>query len=416
MGNRTPGPGEGGGSSSSHLLLRTERFFAARPRWVVFAAGAVLLALVAAADVLTGPDLVFAIFYLLPVALVTWNAGRGAGVVGAASTVLIWTGVQTAAGELPGPPVAAWDALVRAAMFLVVVSLLSTVRGMLERERRAASTERRAAEGLRELNALKDTLLRAVSHDLKGPIAAVLGSAQTLRRRRALRLTAEEEASLLEAIEVSARKLDRLVDDLLDLDRLERGLLEPERAPTDLGRLAEAVVAEAAELGPRPVEVVSDGTVVLLDRRLVERIVENLVRNAARHTPPGAPVRLLVHRSEDPEGVLLTVEDEGPGVPDHLKPVVFEPFRRGGGSSAGAGIGLSLVARFAELHGGGAWVEDRPGDGARFHVLLPGRIVAGDVSAGGAPEGEGLERPRAAAGWEMSNTRTSQLDRGAPPW
>jgi signal transduction histidine kinase len=391
-----PDAAEGSGPRSLHVLLRTERFFAARPGWVVFAAAGVLAAAVAVVDAITGPDLVFAIFYLVPVGLVAWNAGRVAGVVGAAAVASVWTGTQVAAGELPGPPIAAWNALVRAATFAVVASLLATIREMLDRERRRASLERRAAEGLRELNALKDTLLRAVSHDLKGPIAAILGSAQTLRRRD-LGLTPEQEDSLLEAIEVSARKLDRLVDDLLDLDRLQRGLLEPDRAPTDLGRLAEAVVAEAAELGARPVEVSSDGTVADLDRGLVERIVENLVRNAARHTPPGTPVRITVRRSGEPEGVLLTVEDEGPGVPDHLKTAVFEPFRGGGGPSSGAGIGLSLVARFAELHGGRAWVEDRPGGGARFHVLLPGR-VAREGSAGSLPGGEDLERPRAAAG------------------
>ncbi|HXF74240.1 MAG TPA: ATP-binding protein [Actinomycetota bacterium] len=390
--------GEGAGVGSIHLLLRTERYFAARPRWVVFAVGGALLAPVALADVLTGRDLVFSVFYLVPVALVAWNAGRAAGGLAAGATALVWTATQVRAGELAGPPVALWNALARSAVFLVVASLLATIRGLLERERRAASVQRRAAEDLRELNALKDTLLRAVSHDLKGPIAAVLGSAQTLRRRGSLGLTAEQEASLLEAIEVSARKLDRLVDDLLDLDRLERGLLEPGRVPTDVGRLAEAVVAESGELGPRPVEVISDGTVALLDRGLVERIVDNLVRNAARHTPPGTPVRVTVARTEDPEGVLLTVEDRGPGVPEDLKPSVFEPFRRGSSSAGGAGIGLSLVARFAELHGGRAWVEDRPGGGACFRVLLPGRVVARAGARAAAGAHGGSEGPRAAVG------------------
>jgi signal transduction histidine kinase len=341
---------------------------------------------------------VFAIFYLVPVALVAWNAGRAAGGLAAAATALVWTATQVRAGELPGPPIALWNAVARSAVFLVVASLLATLREMLERERRAASVQREAAERLGDLNALKDTLLRAVSHDLKGPIAAVLGSAQTLRRRGSLGLSWEQEASLLEAIEVSARKLDRLVDDLLDLDRLERGVLEPERIPTDVGRIAEAVVAESGELGQRPVEVVSDGTVALLDRGLVERIVENLVRNAARHTPPGTPVRVTVARTADPDGVLLTVEDRGPGVPDDLKPSVFEPFRRGSASAGGAGIGLSLVARFAELHGGRAWVEDRPGGGARFRVLLPGPVVApAGVEAATRVDG-GPEGPRAALG------------------
>lgn len=384
-------PGEGGGRRPSHPLLWAERFFATRPRWTVHAAAAALGSAIAAADVFTGPDLVFAVFYLAPVTMEAWHAGRRAGTVAAVATAVAWTAAQVAAAELRGPPVALWNALVRSGVFLIVATLLATIREMLERERRSASLERRVAEDLRELNALKDTLLRGVSHDLKGPITAVLGSAQTLRRRRALGLAAEQEDSLLEGIELSARKLDRLVDDLLDLDRLERGLLEPERVPTDLGRLAEAVVAEAAELGPRPVEVVSDGAVALLDRGLAERIVDNLVRNAARHTAPGTPVRVFVARSPEPEGVLLTVEDEGPGVPDPLKAAVFEPFRRGNTLAGGAGIGLSLVARFAELHGGRAWVEDRPGGGARFRVLLPGRVVADGTT-------DRSEEPRAAAG------------------
>jgi signal transduction histidine kinase len=100
--------------------------------------------------------------------------------------------------------------------------------------------------------------------------------------------------------------------------------------------------------------------------------VENLLVNAAKHTPPGSPVGLRVDRAEG--GVRITVEDRGKGVPDHLKESVFRPFERGPGKLAhapGTGIGLSLVARFAELHGGRAWVEDRPGGGASFRVFLP---------------------------------------------
>ncbi|HEX5950332.1 MAG TPA: ATP-binding protein, partial [Actinomycetota bacterium] len=106
----------------------------------------------------------------------------------------------------------------------------------------------------------------------------------------------------------------------------------------------------------------------------VERIVENLLANAARHTPPASRVWVTVRRKDD--GVLLTVDDEGDGVPTDLREAVFEPFRQGPGPSEhspGVGVGLSLVARFAELHGGSAWVEDRPGRGASFRVYLPER-------------------------------------------
>jgi signal transduction histidine kinase len=109
-----------------------------------------------------------------------------------------------------------------------------------------------------------------------------------------------------------------------------------------------------------------------VDAAKVERIVENLIANAVRHTPGASPVWVRVSRHEG--GVLIVVEDDGPGVPDELKAAVFEPFRQGNGlpnPSPGVGVGLSLVARFAELHGGRAWVEDRPGGGASFRVHLP---------------------------------------------
>ena len=104
----------------------------------------------------------------------------------------------------------------------------------------------------------------------------------------------------------------------------------------------------------------------------MERVVENLLTNAGRHTTPDTPVWVKVARRD--EDVLLTVEDAGGGVPKELRTALFEPFRQGPGAAAhapGVGIGLSLVARFAELHGGRAWVQDRPGGGASFQVLLP---------------------------------------------
>jgi signal transduction histidine kinase len=112
--------------------------------------------------------------------------------------------------------------------------------------------------------------------------------------------------------------------------------------------------------------------VLTIDPPKLERIVENLVANAVRHTPPTS--RIWVRLEPVEEGALLSVEDDGPGVPVELRDAVFEPFRQGPTAtphSPGTGIGLSLVARFAELHGGRAWVDERPGGGAAFHVLLP---------------------------------------------
>jgi signal transduction histidine kinase len=122
----------------------------------------------------------------------------------------------------------------------------------------------------------------------------------------------------------------------------------------------------------------ADRVLVEVDPTMIERVIENLLVNAARHTPLGTPVRVSVRDRTD--GVELVVEDEGPGIPDDLKLILFESFRQGPGSNGGGvGIGLSLVKRFAELHGGTARVEDRPGGGARFVIALPGRITQRDA-------------------------------------
>jgi signal transduction histidine kinase len=113
-----------------------------------------------------------------------------------------------------------------------------------------------------------------------------------------------------------------------------------------------------------------------VDAPKVERMVENLHANAARHTPAGSPVRVRLWCEKS--GVSIAVDDQGPGIPDDLTEAIFEPFHRAprSASEPGSGIGLSLVARFAELHGGHAWVEDREGGGASFRVFLPGEAAS----------------------------------------
>ena len=233
--------------------------------------------------------------------------------------------------------------------------------------------EREAAQRLRALDEMKNTFLEAVSHDLRTPLTSILGSAITLERAE-MELPKEDAVDLVHRIATNARKLERLLGDLLDLDRLQRGIVTPQRRPTDVAELIRRSVDETEDRAPHVIHVLVDPFEVSLDAPKVERIIENLLTNALRHTPPDAQV--WVYAEPQDGGLLLKVEDDGPGIPTELREEIFEPFRQAPGSatghSPGVGVGLSLVKRFAELHGGRAWVEDRPGGGASFRVSIPG--------------------------------------------
>ncbi len=231
----------------------------------------------------------------------------------------------------------------------------------------------RALDELRRADEIKDAFLTAVSHDLRTPLSTILGNAITLEHGDELGLSSADRAELLHALAGKARRLTDLITDLLDMDRLSRGAIEPRFAPDEIGGLVARLVRDTDALGGRRVELDVWPVVAVVDRAMVERIVENLLVNAAKHTPADATVWVRVHPLGT--GVELVVEDDGPGVPETLRDRLFRPFERGPSATPhapGVGLGLSLVARFAELHGGRAWVGERPGGGASFHVVLPG--------------------------------------------
>jgi len=222
----------------------------------------------------------------------------------------------------------------------------------------------------RQIDDLRDSILSAVSHELRTPLTSIIGFAVTLKERGDS-VAETTRGEMIDHLVRQANKLDYLLSDLLDLDRLRRGLVRPTFRPTDIGRLVTQVasghVSDTHEIDVRVISAVAE-----VDAPKVERIVDNLLANAVRHTPPGTGVSIRVETGEG--GVLIAVDDSGPGVAHEHREQIFEIFNRGGGGDdrvAGTGIGLSLVAQFTALHGGRAWVEPSPSGGASFRVFLP---------------------------------------------
>ena len=219
--------------------------------------------------------------------------------------------------------------------------------------------------------------LGTLLHDLRTPLAAILGLAITLERED-VALKPDEAKDLVSRIADNARRLDRMVGDLLDLNRIAHGTIALTIVPSDIAELAARVVGETDVVEDRTVIVQGESVTANVDPARVERMVENLLSNSVRHTSPKGRIWLRVREQDG--GALIAVDDEGSEVVPAFREAIFEPFGQGRDwdeLAPGSGIGLALVAGLAELHGGRAWVEDRDGGGASFRVWLPDEQPAG---------------------------------------
>jgi PAS domain S-box-containing protein len=240
-----------------------------------------------------------------------------------------------------------------------------------QRLRTLADAEHRAAEELRSVDRMKNAFITAVSHELRTPLTVVRGMADTLIR---LRDSADPavRSRIEDALAEHARRLGALLDELLDTDRLVRGSLVAERQPVDLPALVQRVIDESAVAHRANVRMPTS-LVASVDAVLVERSVRNLLENAAKYAPDGSVVVQV--DGDGGGGFVLAVSDEGPGIPDAHAERIFEPFHRVlDHHQPGTGIGLSLVAEFARLHGGRAWADTDRDLGARIVVEVPAAL------------------------------------------
>ncbi|MDT9687517.1 sensor histidine kinase KdpD [Streptomyces sp. P9(2023)] len=237
---------------------------------------------------------------------------------------------------------------------------------VLDRQRLVGEAEeaRKLAEG----NKIRTSLLAAVSHDLRTPLAGIKASVTSLRADD-VEWSDEDRSELLAGIEEGADRLDHLVGNLLDVSRLETGTVTAVIRETDLDEVVPMALAGVPE-GSVDLDIPETLPMVAVDRGLLERAVANIVENAVKYSPEGAAV--LVSASALADRVELRVVDRGPGVPDEAKDRIFGAFQRYGDAPRGAGVGLGLaVARgFVEAMGGTVTAEDTPGGGLTMALTL----------------------------------------------
>jgi two-component system sensor histidine kinase KdpD len=278
---------------------------------------------------------------------------------------------------LSGHPLAAQDRRI-----LEAFAAQATIALRQERLEEAAAT----AGSLAEVDRVRTALLNAVSHDLRTPLASAKAAVGTLRMSD-LPLSEEDQTELLATTEESLDRLSGLVENLLDMSRLQAGALALAIQPIDI---ADAVSAALTSLGPAASQVIirvpEETPDVQADPALLERAIANLVQNAVRHSPPGAPPQITA--SAYGKTVEIRVIDCGPGVPETDWDQIFLPFQRLGDrdNSSGVGLGLALSRGLVEAMSGTLRPEGTPGGGLTMIISLPAAALpSGDAEAVGTP-------------------------------
>ncbi|HET8869283.1 MAG TPA: DUF4118 domain-containing protein, partial [Aquabacterium sp.] len=223
-----------------------------------------------------------------------------------------------------------------------------------------------------ESERLRNSLLSAISHDLRTPLASLVGLAETLERNRPDSVQAQQE--LAKSIRHSALRMTALVNNLLDMARLEAGAVQLNHQWQPLEEvIGGAIAATQATLVDRPISVrLDDGLPMLnMDAVLMERVFVNLIENAVKYTPPGTAIEISAHA--DGSHATITVDDYGPGLPPGKEETIFQKFERGAkeSSTPGVGLGLAICRAIVQAHGGRIHAEDKEGGGARFIISLP---------------------------------------------
>jgi signal transduction histidine kinase len=275
-------------------------------------------------------------------------------------------GLDTGADDYISKPV-------RREEFMAKVRSMLRARQLLAELESARETLALRNAKLEELEGLKETLTQTLVHDLKNPLAAVLGNLELMERK-----ADESILHLVRRSKAAAWRMHQMILNLLDIGQLEEGKLVLHPEILDAGTLARKACQEmeggAGQRGVKlEIEAGEANAVLKGDGAVLRRVLDNLLSNAIEHSPQGGTVRIAVSPCD--EGIEIAVSDQGPGVPAEFRERIFEKFQRlenrKSVPGANRGLGLTFCRLAVEAHGGTIWVDDAPSGGALFRALLP---------------------------------------------
>jgi two-component system, OmpR family, sensor histidine kinase KdpD len=242
-------------------------------------------------------------------------------------------------------------------------------------ERELVAEQAAETEAARRTDTARTALLHAISHDLRSPLTAITTAISGLRSDR---VAADERAELMDVIDTESVRLAKLVDDLLDLSKIEAGAVAPRPDWTDLSDVVASAVAHLPATHPIELDLPLDLPLVQADAAQLERVFSNLLENAVKFSPPAAPVQVTGTAAAG--RVTVRVSDHGRGIPAAQRARVFEPFFQaraepgagvGASGPAGSGLGLAIVKGFVEANGGRIRLQTSTGEGTSFAVSFP---------------------------------------------
>lgn len=261
---------------------------------------------------------------------------------------------------------------------LAKVRSILRVRALQEEVERQKKELEGANSELLVIQRFKESMTQMVVHDLKNPLAAIMGNIQLIQLQRA-QMTPTRLGELLQRTHDSARQMARMIQNILEVAKLEENKMPLRRQPVDLARIVAEQSADLLSLSARDgirLESAVPETLPAVDAdpELVGRILANLLSNAFKHTPSGG--RIVIGARDEGGDIVMTVSDDGEGIPEDLQPHIFEKFVAGESDDRrrrtyDSGLGLTFCRLAVQAHGGRIWVKSRPGEGTTVHIALP---------------------------------------------